>query len=130
MRGRSRSLPLEEALARARRLLEAGFHEIVLTGADLGSYGRDLGEARLLTRLVEALLRLGDGHRVRISSIEPNKVDPALVAMVGSEPRLCRHLHLPLQSGSDRVLRAMRRGYARAEYRALLERLSSRGPVG
>ncbi len=130
VRGRSRSLPLEQALGRARRLLDAGFHEIVLTGADLGSYGRDLGEPRLLVRLVEALLRLGDGHRVRISSIEPNKVDLALVAMVGLEPRLCRHLHLPLQSGSDRVLRAMRRGYARAEYRALLERLSSRGPMG
>jgi len=130
VRGRSRSIPLEEAVARARRLLAAGFHEIVLTGADLGSYGRDLGETNLLAKLIQALLRLGEAHRVRISSIEPNKIDPAVVAMVGVEPRLCRHLHLPLQSGSDRVLKAMRRGYTRARYGALLASVAARGPIG
>ncbi len=130
VRGRSRSLPIHEALARARRLLDAGFFEIVLTGADLGSYGRDQGEDRALPRLVEAILRLGDTHRVRLSSIEPHKVEPALAAMIGTTPRLCRHLHLPLQSGSNRVLRAMRRGYTREDYAALLARIVARGPVG
>jgi threonylcarbamoyladenosine tRNA methylthiotransferase MtaB len=130
VRGRSRSLPFHEALERARRLLEAGFLEIVLTGADLGSYGRDRGEDRALPRLVEAILGLGDAHRVRLSSIEPHKVEPALAAMIGAVPRLCRHLHLPLQSGSNRVLRAMRRGYTREDYAALLARIAGRGPVG
>ncbi|MBI4364952.1 MAG: tRNA (N(6)-L-threonylcarbamoyladenosine(37)-C(2))-methylthiotransferase MtaB [Candidatus Latescibacteria bacterium] len=130
VRGRSRSLPLAEALERARRLVEAGFHEIVLTGADLGSYGRDLGHPRLLAKLIAALLSLGGGHRIRLSSIEPNKLDPAVEALVGSEPRLCRHLHLPLQSGSNAILRSMRRGYSRESYRALLDRLTARGPVG
>jgi len=130
VRGRSRSLPAAEALDRARRLLDTGFTEIVLTGADLGSYGRDLGEASALPRLVEALLQLGPAHRVRLSSIEPHKVDPALVSMIGAEPRLCRHLHLPLQSGSNAILRAMRRGYAREDYARLLERVLRKGPVG
>lgn len=130
VRGRSRSIPHEEAIARVRRLLEAGFREIVLTGADLGGYGRDRGESRALPRLVEALLGLGDGHRIRLSSIEPNKVDPELADLVGTEPRLCRHLHLPLQSASNTVLRAMRRGYTREEYEALLCRVAARGPIG
>jgi threonylcarbamoyladenosine tRNA methylthiotransferase MtaB len=130
VRGRSRSLSRDDAVDRARRLLEAGFHEIVLTGADLGDYGRDRGEDHALPRLVEAILALGSGHRVRLSSIEPHKVDPELVAMVGSEPRLCRHLHLPLQSGSNRILDAMRRGYTREEYGDLLGRITARGPVG
>ena len=129
VRGRSRSLPLAAALEQARRLLDAGFHELVVTGADLGSYGRDLDARSLLPRLVEGILALGASHRVRLSSIEPHKLDPALVAMIGAEPRLCRHLHLPLQSGSDTVLSAMRRGYRAADYRALVERISARGPV-
>jgi len=130
VRGRSRSLPHGEALERAKRLLDAGFLEIVLTGADLGSYGRDLGQDGALPSLVAGILELGSRHRVRLSSIEPHKVDPALAAMIGTTPRLCRHLHLPLQSASDRVLRAMRRGYAREEYASLLAGLAARGPVG
>ncbi|HEU4764769.1 MAG TPA: tRNA (N(6)-L-threonylcarbamoyladenosine(37)-C(2))-methylthiotransferase MtaB [Candidatus Eisenbacteria bacterium] len=129
VRGRSRSLPLAEATARARRLLDAGFHEIVLTGADLGAYGRDLGRRGLLAALVESILSLGPSHRVRISSIEPNKVDPALAALAGSEPRLCRHFHLPLQSGSPAVLRAMRRPYGPEAYARLVERLAGGGPA-
>ncbi|HET7497080.1 MAG TPA: tRNA (N(6)-L-threonylcarbamoyladenosine(37)-C(2))-methylthiotransferase MtaB [Candidatus Eisenbacteria bacterium] len=129
VRGRSRSLPLAEATARARRLLDAGFHEIVLTGADLGAYGRDLGRRGLLAALVESILSLGPSHRVRISSIEPNKVDPSLAALAGSEPRLCRHFHLPLQSGSPAVLRAMRRPYRPEDYARLVERLAGGGPA-
>jgi threonylcarbamoyladenosine tRNA methylthiotransferase MtaB len=130
VRGRARSLPLADALEQGRRLLDASFREIVLTGADLGAYGRDLGMRDLLPRLVRGLLDLGREHRVRLSSIEPNKIHPEVVEMIGSEPRLCRHLHLPLQSGSDRVLRAMRRAYRAADFAALVARASARGPVG
>jgi threonylcarbamoyladenosine tRNA methylthiotransferase MtaB len=118
-----------EAVAQAARLLEAGFHEIVVTGADLGSYGTDLGAPGLLATLVERVLALGHGHRVRISSIEPEKVPAELVEMIGSEERLCPHLHLPLQSGSDAILMQMRRRYRVREYARLLERLTSRGTV-
>jgi threonylcarbamoyladenosine tRNA methylthiotransferase MtaB len=116
-------------VAQATRLLEAGFHEIVVTGADLGSYGLDLGTPGLLARLVERLLALGSGHRVRLSSIEPEKVPEALVEMIGSLERLCPHLHLPLQSGSDAVLTAMRRRYRVRDYARLLERVTARGRV-
>ena len=129
VRGRSRSLPLEEAVAQGERLLAAGFHEIVLTGADLGDYGRDLGKVGLLAELVARLLALGGGHRVRISSIEPDKVPAALVEMIGAEDRLCPHLHLPLQSGSDAILGAMRRRYRARDYAGLVERLHARGTV-
>lgn len=130
VRGRARSLPLGEALEQGRRLLDASFHEIVVTGADLGTYGRDLGERDLLPRLVRGLLDLGSGHRVRLSSIEPNKLHPGILEMIGVEPRLCRHLHLPLQSGSDRVLQAMRRPYRASDYASLVRRACRRGPVG
>jgi threonylcarbamoyladenosine tRNA methylthiotransferase MtaB len=130
VRGRTRSLPLAEALEQGRRLLAASHREIVLTGADLGTYGRDLGAKDLLPRLVRGLLDLGPDHRVRLSSIEPNKVHPELIEMIASEPRLCRHLHLPLQSGADRVLRAMRRAYRAADYADLVLRATRKGPVG
>lgn len=130
VRGRSRSLPLGAALEQARRLLEAGFFEIVVTGADLGRYGWDLGDRSLLPRLLEEILALGDGHRVRLSSIEPNKIDPAVLRLLAGEPRLCRHLHLPLQSGSARVLAAMRRSYAPGDYLALAEQVARVGAAG
>ena len=89
VRGRSRSLPLAAALEQARRLLEAGVFEIVVTGADLGRYGCDLGDRVLLPRLLEGILALGGDHRVRLSSIEHNKIDPGVLNLLGSEPRLC-----------------------------------------
>lgn len=129
VRGRSRSLPFAEATERGRRLLDAGFQELVLTGADLGDYGHELGERAPLARLVESLLALGPRHRVRLSSIEPHKVDDAIVALLARETRFCRHLHLPLQSGSAAVLRAMRRGYTPRDYARLVERAAADGPV-
>src|SRR5688572_17833194 len=130
VRGRSRSLPLREAIEQARRLIDAGFRELVVTGADLGSYGRDLGRRGLLAKLVEELLGLGSAHRVRLSSIEPNKLDPGILSLIGREPRLCRHVHLPLQSGSAAVLRAMRRPYGPDHYERLVRDIAGRGTVG
>lgn len=129
VRGRGRSRPPAEVLDQARRLLDAGFLELVLTGADLGSYTADEDGPSALVRLVEGILALGGRHRVRISSIEPNKVPDGLLGLIGTEPRLCRHLHLPLQSGSSAVLRAMRRGYLPGDYARLVERAARRGPV-
>ena len=126
VRGRSGASRSRTRSSRRGVFSGAGFHELVLTGADLGAYGQDLGTPGLLPALVERLLALGDAHRVRLSSIEPHKVDPALVAMVGTEPRLCRHLHLPLQSGSAPVLAAMRRPYAPEDYADLAHRLAAR----
>jgi threonylcarbamoyladenosine tRNA methylthiotransferase MtaB len=111
-RGASRSLPTGKVLARARQFLDVGTSEIVLTGIDLGDY-RD-GDRRL-GELVEELTGLGI-ERVRLSSIEPIRVTELLVESLAANPAFCRHLHIPLQSGSDRVLQAMARPYGAAEY--------------
>ena len=121
-RGPSRSQPREEVLAQAERLRGAGYREIVLTGVDQVSYGLDLyGSEYGLPDLVRDLLRLG-GFRLRISSMEPVGLTPHMLARMAL-PGVCRHFHLPLQSGSDRILQRMTRGYGRREEEELLERI-------
>jgi threonylcarbamoyladenosine tRNA methylthiotransferase MtaB len=118
--GVSRSLTLDEARRRADAALEEGHRELVLTGVDLGSWGRERGER--LSTLVAALLdRIGPA-RLRLSSVNANDITPALAELNG-HPRLCAHWHVPLQSGSDAVLRAMHRGYRAAQYRRVAGRL-------
>ena len=118
-RGSSRSLSLREIEAEARSLLDAGFREIVLTGVHLGRWGCDLRPVRRFSELVELLVRLPSPHafRLRLSSLEPREVDERLVDILAGSGVLAPHLHLPLQSGSDPVLRAMRRSYRTREYR-------------
>jgi threonylcarbamoyladenosine tRNA methylthiotransferase MtaB len=125
-RGASASLPEEVVVARARAAVAAGHAELVLTGVDLGSYGRDRGSdlAALVRRLLEGL----DGTaRIRLSSINANDIPERLIELNG-DPRLCSHWHIPLQSGSDRVLRAMHRGYRRQRYLRVVEGLRRRNP--
>ena len=125
-RGASASLPEEVVVARARAAVAAGHAERVLTGGDLGSYGRDRGSdlAALVRRLLEGL----DGSaRIRLSSINANDIPERLIELNG-DPRLCSHWHIPLQSGSDRVLRAMHRGYRRQRYLRVVEGLRRQNP--
>jgi len=106
--------------------VEAGHAELVLTGVDLGSYGRDRGSD--LATLVRSLLESLDGEvRLRLSSVNANDISERLIAL-NRDPRLCAHWHIPLQSGSDRVLRAMHRGYRRQRYLRVVEGLRSRDP--
>jgi threonylcarbamoyladenosine tRNA methylthiotransferase MtaB len=123
--GRSRSLLLDEVVRRADAALDAGHRELVLTGVDLGSWGHERGER--LSTLVAALLERIGGARLRLSSVNANDVSAAL-AELNAHPRLCAHWHLPLQSGSDAVLRAMHRGYRAAQYRRVVERLRAADP--
>jgi threonylcarbamoyladenosine tRNA methylthiotransferase MtaB len=127
-RGRSRSLLLEEALDEARRILDAGFRELVVTGTHLGHYGIDLAPRRTLSDLVEGLLGLDAPHafRVRLSSVEPQEIDGRLIEMLAGGSRLAPHLHLPLQSGSDALLRAMRRSYRTPAYRKQVRAVAAR----
>jgi threonylcarbamoyladenosine tRNA methylthiotransferase MtaB len=120
-RGGPRSVPLAEAVQAARALELHGYHEIVLTGVLLGSYGRDLPGEPNLASLIKAILTQTAHLRIRISSIEPQDLDPAWFGL-WADRRLCRHLHIPLQSGSDGILRAMRRHYCVAEYADLVDR--------
>ncbi len=117
LRGPARSRPLVEVVAAARALAAQGAQEIVLTGVSLGAYGRDLGRTSGLAALVTALLQDTDIPRLRLSSIEPWDVDAALLRQ-WRNPRLCRQVHLPLQSGSDTVLRRMGRRITVAQFSA------------
>jgi threonylcarbamoyladenosine tRNA methylthiotransferase MtaB len=116
VRGPSRSLPPEQVIQAVRDLEARGYQEIVLSGINLGSYGRDLGRTITFLGLVERILAETSIPRLRISSIEPMDVTPALIRRVASEPRLAEHFHVPLQSGSDRILRAMNRRYWAGQY--------------
>ena len=124
-RGRERSRPPGAVLDELRRLGEAGVGEIVLCGIHLGRYGRALParERADLTSLVRLALELPGTWRLRLSSIEIGEVTDGLAGMMTSGGRLARHLHLPMQSGSDRVLGGMRRPYARGEFLRRVERI-------
>jgi len=108
-RGTSRSVLVPDVIQEAKRVVEAGYREIVLTGVNVGDYGRRNG-ASLLTLLSE-LVEIEGLDRIRISSIEPNLLTDELLALWGNNSKLCKHFHLPLQSGNDDVLRSMRRRY-------------------
>ncbi len=127
-RGRGRSLDHRRVLAAVGHAAESGFHEVVLTGVHLGSYGRDLDPPSSLT----ALLRAIDGHpsdvTCRISSLEPMDCPPELVDLVAASGRFAPHFHLPLQHASDRVLARMRRPYTLDGYRRVVDRVRERMP--
>jgi len=126
-RGVSRSQPLEECLLQARHLVEAGHKEIVLTGVNVGDYGRKAGED--LLRLVREMVRVEGLRRLRLSSIEPNLLSDELIDLVASSGVLCRHFHIPLQSGEDTILRRMRRRYTAAAYAGTIARIRKQIPA-
>src|SRR6266852_9337295 len=117
VRGKSRSLPPGKVLEEVQRLSETGYREIVLSGINLGTYGRDLSPRVELIGLLRRILDETKVERLRISSIEPLDVTRDLIALFASTDRIAQHFHLPLQSGSDRILAAMHRWY-RAEHYA------------
>lgn len=127
-RGPSRSLPLERAVAHGRSLAEKGFAEIVLTGIHLGWYGRDLQPSVGPADLLERLLRECPSVRFRLSSLEPQDISPRLISLVTQHERVCRHFHVPLQSGDDGILKRMRRPYDMALIHRLLESIYEADP--
>lgn len=116
VRGRSRSLPPDRVIEQVCSLEKDGINEIVLSGINLGGYGRDLDRGITFRGLIERILCETGIARLRISSIEPMDVCPALIRLVATEPRLADHFHIPLQSGCDRILRQMNRRYWADQY--------------
>ncbi|MBZ5536795.1 MAG: tRNA (N(6)-L-threonylcarbamoyladenosine(37)-C(2))-methylthiotransferase MtaB [Acidobacteriia bacterium] len=116
VRGRSRSLPPDEVLKQVESLAAEGYKELVLSGIHLGSYGRDLKARSSLLSLLEALENVKDLCRIRLSSIEPLEVSEGVIDHVTRSRRFAKHLHIPLQSGVDRILRLMRRPYTSDQY--------------
>lgn len=141
-RGPSRSVPPQTVVRQVQALVEAGHSEIVLIGTHLGQYGHDLSAPMNLAGLCRLLAEVEGLGRLRLSSIEPREIGDELIEMLADggralDPRaealaargkLCRHLHIPLQSGSDSILRSMRRPYDTAFYKALVERLTAEVP--
>jgi threonylcarbamoyladenosine tRNA methylthiotransferase MtaB len=127
-RGVSRSRPLSGVVHDVQRAVAAGYKEIAITGVHLGSYGRDLNDGSSLATLIRTLGDWQGDVLFRISSLEPMDCTPAIVEMVASSPRLAPHFHLPLQHGSDAVLRAMRRPYTVRYYRSLVDRIRTALP--
>ena len=124
-RGKSRSAPAAELVEQVKRLADSGIREVVLSGINIGQYQDG---AMDLATLAEAILLETDIPRLRFSSINPNNVSQGLIDLMASEPRFCPHLHIPLQNGSDRILKLMRRPYTSAMYEDLLNRLAERVP--
>lgn len=119
-RGSLYSRPPEETVVEVKQLAKQGFHELVLTGVHLGSYGVDLPGEIALSDLLRQLAPLAGIRRIRISSIEPTEITPDLVEVLLENPSICRHLHIPLQSGDDLVLRRMNRKYDATEFLQLV----------
>ncbi len=115
-RGNSRSVPLGAVVLEARRLVEKGFSEIVLTGVDLTSYGADLPASPSLGMLIEKILRqVPELKRLRLSSLDAIEADPVLIRAIAQEERLMPHFHLSAQSGDDLILKRMKRRHSRAD---------------
>ncbi len=121
VRGEGRSRPIGDVLADIHAAVRSGVKDVVLTGVHLGSWGQDFGDGLHLRDLVVAVLDQTEAPRVRLSSLEPWDLDSQFFELWNDEPRLCRHLHLPLQSGSDRTLRRMARKTTQTAFRSLVE---------
>ncbi|MBM3958565.1 MAG: tRNA (N(6)-L-threonylcarbamoyladenosine(37)-C(2))-methylthiotransferase MtaB [SAR202 cluster bacterium] len=130
VRGRERSIPEEQLVAEVRVAFDGGRREVVLTGTQLGSYGFDL-EGTDLRRLLLRLLRSTEMPRIRVSSLQPLELTEGLLELWSGEGRgrLCPHFHMPLQSGSDGILRRMRRRYSAARYIDAVERVKRAVPA-
>lgn len=147
VRGRSRSRDLSEIICEAKALAKngftpletkgkqekdkmslTGFKEIVLCGICLGSYGKDLSSPLSLVDVIENLEKIRGLLRIRLSSIEAGDVTDELIAKMGKSKKLCRHLHIPIQSGDDRILKKMNRRYTRGDYLKLARRIKRQVP--
>jgi threonylcarbamoyladenosine tRNA methylthiotransferase MtaB len=128
VRGRSRSLAPEKVVEQVRALEQSGYREVVLSGINLGSYGKDLSQRITFLALLERILAETSVARLRLSSIEVMDIGPQLIRLVARERRLAQHFHVPLQSGCDRILRLMNRRYWAAQYAERIQAIHEQIP--
>jgi threonylcarbamoyladenosine tRNA methylthiotransferase MtaB len=136
VRGQSRSLPLPRILREVNALVESGYREVVISGINLGRWGRDLAVSQQLSvvsdvcfeALLRAILAETSLEKLRISSVEPMDWTDELISLVAESPRIAKHAHVPLQSGSDAVLRRMHRKYRPWHYREKIEKIRAAMP--
>jgi threonylcarbamoyladenosine tRNA methylthiotransferase MtaB len=125
-RGGSRSAMPGEVLHEFKCLVDRGCPEVVLTGVHIGKYGLDLEQSSSLTNILQMLVQSRGWTRIRLSSIEPNEITREMINYLGQG--LCRHLHIPLQSGDDAILASMKRNYTSRFYEDLLEHIAKQVP--
>jgi threonylcarbamoyladenosine tRNA methylthiotransferase MtaB len=128
VRGRSRSLKLEEVVREVDALVAGGYREIVLSGINLGRWGRELTPRTNFAAMLKAILERTAVEKIRISSVEPMDWTSELIELVASSPRICKHAHVPLQSGSDTILRRMHRKYRPWHYADRIQRIREAMP--
>ena len=128
VRGQSRSLPLEEVIREMNGLVSAGYREVVISGINLGRWGHDLSPQKRFAKLLRAILKETELERLRISSVEPMDWTDEVIDIVASSSRIAKHAHVPLQTGSDRVLRLMHRKYRPWHYAAKLRKIRAAIP--
>ncbi|MBI5740763.1 MAG: tRNA (N(6)-L-threonylcarbamoyladenosine(37)-C(2))-methylthiotransferase MtaB [Nitrospirae bacterium] len=126
-RGRSRSVDKEQIVSSARRFVSEGYREIVLTGIHIGTYGLDHVPKSSLLNIVDMLAGSFPEVRIRLSSLEPQEFREEYLELIKNGP-VCDHLHIPVQSCSDKILRAMNRGYTAAYFKGLIEKIVSACP--
>ena len=127
-RGPVRSRPIDEIIEEAKLLIDRGFREIVLTGINTALYGEDLGY-KGIAPLIERLDEIPGDFRIRLSSLEPTVIDSDYVKKLFEYKKLCHHLHLSIQSGSNKILKSMNRRYDRDEYLSIVETLRDFDPL-
>ena len=129
VRGQSRSLPLEEIVDEVNALVQSGYREVVISGINLGRWGRDFDKPLRFEDVVHEILDRTNLEKLRISSVEPMDWSDELIDMMAHSSRIAKHAHVPLQSGSDRVLRGMHRKYRPWHYREKLEKIRAAMPM-
>jgi threonylcarbamoyladenosine tRNA methylthiotransferase MtaB len=129
VRGRSRSLSLDEVLREVNQLIEAGYREVVISGINLGRWGQDLVAKPRFEDLVRAILDYTPLEKLRISSVEPMDWTGSFIQLMAESPRIAKHAHVPMQSGSDAVLRRMHRKYRPWHYREKIEQIRDAMPT-
>ncbi|NPV12020.1 MAG: tRNA (N(6)-L-threonylcarbamoyladenosine(37)-C(2))-methylthiotransferase MtaB [Ignavibacteria bacterium] len=122
-RGLSRSQSVDDTIKQLRELVQQGYKEIVLTGVNVGDYGSKIGTS--LYELLRKLIKVDGDFRIRISSIEPNLLSDEIIELVAQEAKLCKHFHIPLQSGSDKILKRMQRRYLSKLYADRIEKVKT-----
>jgi len=127
-RGRSRSAPIAEVIAQIEQLIVDDYNEIVLTGVHIGTYGQDLTPSHLLLEILQRAENLNGLGRIRLSSLEPQEIDDALIDFIAQSNKICPHFHIPLQSGDDEIIKKMNRNYTVSQYIQIVEKIHQRMP--
>ncbi len=128
VRGRERSRRKEDIIDEFRRALDQGYKEVTLLGQNVNSYGNDRGDGYGFADLLQDLAKFDGDHRIRFMTNHPKDMDDRVIDIVADSPNICNNIHLPIQSGSDKILRLMNRHYTRDDYLATIDKIRAKMP--